>query len=76
MQPVPPQSFFIVWCPAGHYPPSVRHETLEDASAEAARLAGNNPGKEFFVLAARRRVMVPPAVIVEDFADYDDGIPF
>lgn len=44
--------FWIVWCPTGPHAPRVRHRTFDAATAEAKRLANENPGAEFYVLAA------------------------
>ena len=45
------KSFYLVWNP-GREMPKKRHKTLEDARAEAKRLAENEPCIEFFVLRA------------------------
>lgn len=47
----PRTKFWMVWCPQGG-PPTVRHGSRESAEAEATRLAGKNPGREFFILKA------------------------
>lgn len=72
----PKQSFFIVWSPQSDRSPRVQHVDFESASVEASRLANLHKGQDFYVLAARRRILIPQTAIVEDFADYDDGIPF
>ena len=58
--------------------PVMRHGSYADAKREAERLARNNPGKDFYVLAAvsrSRRVDVETEVIVA--AEWpDDGVPF
>jgi hypothetical protein len=44
--------FWIVWNPKFSTPPSVQHQTIEDARREATRLAQLNPDHLFFVLEA------------------------
>lgn len=44
--------FYLVWTPSSKYPPSVQHESHDEAQCEAERLAAANPGKRFFVLKA------------------------
>lgn len=41
--------FWLVWSPQGG-PPTYQHATKRLARREAARLAAENPSKEFFVL--------------------------
>ena len=49
------EMFYVVWAPArGH--PKKRHETLLAAVNEAERLVNQEPGREFYVLAAVRRL--------------------
>ena len=43
-------SRYIVWCPTSSKPPTVEHSTIEEAYAEAKRLADLNPNKEFRVM--------------------------
>jgi hypothetical protein len=43
--------FWMVWTPAGR-PPVFRHTSYGSAEREARRLAGENSGMEFFVLAS------------------------
>lgn len=43
--------FYLVWNPNGHNPQH-RHTSYESAAAEAKRLAEQNRGQSFFVLAA------------------------
>lgn len=71
----PQPSHFLVWCPA-RGAPSRKHDTIEDATQEATRLATNNAGHDFFVLEAVRRVRVMTPVTIEDFLTGDDRIPF
>lgn len=49
MEPI--VKFWMVYRDDGHAP-TYRHLTKENARREASRLAGDNPGKKFFVLAA------------------------
>lgn len=53
-------TFYLVWSPTGHYPPTRRHPDLPTAQGEAERLASANPGHEFFVLRAGTRSFVQP----------------
>jgi hypothetical protein len=53
--------FFMVWTKTGHKPRKV-HATREIAEAEAARLAGLNPGKKFIVLHAYTKVVAQVTV--------------
>ncbi|WP_375187719.1 hypothetical protein [Sphingobium yanoikuyae] len=67
-------AFYIVWNPEGQNP-RVRHEGWCGAAEEAKRLAIANPGQEFFVMQAHRRVTTPQPVEIEDF--YTDlEVPF
>lgn len=43
--------FYVVWNPNGGSP-RVRHQCEESAKQEALRLAEQNPGQEFIVLAS------------------------
>lgn len=45
------QPFFLVWNPEGGAP-TVKQASYASAESEAKRLARNNPGVSFFVLAA------------------------
>ena len=45
------ESFYVVWNPADHNPIR-RHDSIEQATEEARRLAQANPGIEFIVLRA------------------------
>lgn len=67
------QQYYMVLQPSTNYT-SYRHNDYQVAKAEAIRLAKNNPGKEFVVLAA-------VATIVKDDVKVDevpasDHIPF
>jgi len=64
--------FFLVWNPNNQSPPRHRHDTLEDATAEARRLAELNAGQEFIVLAAVRSAKRSDPVTITNF----DDIPF
>lgn len=44
--------FFIVWCPDGTRPPSVTHESQEEAERVADKMARIHKGKRFYVLGA------------------------
>jgi hypothetical protein len=44
--------FYVVWSPQGSAP-TFRHPTKGAAGAEAVRLAGTNPGRDFYVLEAK-----------------------
>lgn len=72
--PRKPNAFFIIWNPEGMNP-RVRHNDFGTAAVEAHRLALANPGKEFFVMQAHRRVTTPTPIITEDF-DTDLDVPF
>lgn len=50
------QGFWLVWNPQGRQP-MYRHSTYASAVAEARRLAGNNPGHEFYVLGCLGRAV-------------------
>jgi len=66
--------FFVVWNPR-RGAPTFRHETRTSATAEATRLAKNNPGEQFIVLAAIAIAEVPPPVIVRELR-HEMEIPF
>lgn len=42
--------FYVVWNPQGRTP-TYKHSTEELARTEAERLARNNPGQQFYVMA-------------------------
>lgn len=44
--------FFIVWCPDGMRPPSVTHESQDEAERIAEKMARTHKGKRFYVLRA------------------------
>jgi hypothetical protein len=69
-------TFFIVSNPAGSRPPRYRHTEFARAKAEAARLARENPGQEFFVMEARLVARVNDPVVIEEFENFEDGMPF
>jgi hypothetical protein len=62
--PVAP--FFLVWNEDG-YMPRHKHETKELAEAEAARLAGDNPGSEFHVLGVMATIRTSPDIVGQRF---------
>lgn len=45
------QMFWVVWNPKAG-PPTFEHDSASAARAEATRLARQNPGERFYVLAA------------------------
>ena len=45
--------FWLVWSPDGGAP-TVKHPTFQAAEWEASRLATKFPGRQFFVLSAKR----------------------
>jgi hypothetical protein len=51
-------AFFVVWCPTGPHSPWYRHMSHDSALREAKRMAGEHPGREFFVLQATNRALV------------------
>lgn len=55
-----PTSFWFVWTKTGHMPRKA-HDTLAQATAEAARLARIHPGKKFIVLEAVQKIVAAPA---------------
>lgn len=54
--------FWLIWREDGHYP-WFKHETREQAEAEASRLAAERPGQEFHILAVMATVSTSPEVI-------------
>lgn len=66
--------FFIVWSPEGKTPPRIRHETREDATAEAERLARSNPGDFFYVLESLTESRAPVPTNITSPVDW--SIPF
>lgn len=78
MTPANPK-YWLVWREYGGAP-TVKHATPQEARAEAARLATQNPGCRFVVLAAREAfVGISPEPVRTVFAgrsaDFDE-IPF
>lgn len=75
--------FWLVWCEDGGAP-TVKHKDFALARAEAQRLARNNPGKHFVVMAAaigfRKREFDETRfafiAAAADEAAYDEQIPF
>lgn len=57
--------------------PTVRHDSRREAEAEAERLARNNPGETFHVLAAVAAHRFVQTVRVSlDGLEEDGGLPF
>jgi hypothetical protein len=70
------RQFFMVWNPAGRAP-IFKHPDPASAEREAKRLASLNPGAEFFILTAVKRVCREDPVSVTDLTDhFDDDVPF
>lgn len=73
------EMFWVVWNPESG-PPSFRHRSRNEARSEATRLARQNPGQEFFVLAAIGRAHRPEPTIFQTLTPPsgvdDDEIPF
>lgn len=70
--------FWMVYSPQGESPPRYRHDTKRMAYDEATRLAGINPGDDFYVLKAVNRLKGVVHINEHPFDkdDADDGIPF
>jgi hypothetical protein len=68
-----PPPYWLVWCEDGGVP-RFKHESQHAAECEAQRLAENNPGRSFTVLAPASRFSVR-RVNVERF-DPEIEIPF
>lgn len=64
--------FYMV---SGVGPSRVRHDSLDSAEREAVRLARENPGIEFFVMASIR-AFVKDDVRQVEILDRDADIPF
>ncbi len=75
------EPFWVVWNPI-HGLPRVQHSSEEAAVNEAKRLARNNKGQNFYVLAASHHVIVDPVNVTRISAGtaqrpWDDrDIPF
>lgn len=68
--------FWMVWNPSGHAP-THKHASLNDAVAEARRLAAIVPGQHFYVLAAVKVAhTIDPVTVVDLADDLADDIPF
>lgn len=67
------RTFWLVWCPT-HGAPHHRHQSRPSAVAEANRLAVENPGCEFFVLASVGMAVKQSVVWVDHEEDVE--IPF
>ena len=67
--------FWLVWCPTG-FPPKFKHTTYDSAETEAARLAQECPGKEFYVIMPVTKA-VKTDVLIERYVDkVFDELPF
>ena len=64
--------FWVVWNPSQGLP-RYRHTTIDEAKAEAERLARLSQGQKFYVLQALGVAEVEKAKI---YRNLDDGIPF
>lgn len=53
-------TFYLVWTPDNTRSPRYRHERRGTAESEADRLANENAGSDFYVLAAVSRRRLPP----------------
>jgi len=73
---MPAGPFWIVWSPQGQRPPRYRHDTEESAITEAARLAGERIGAQFFVLEAKSRAFNPGLTITHLAPTDDNEVPF
>lgn len=58
----PAVPFWLVWNEDGRMP-MVKHPSQDEAQQEAARLAGENPGKSFHVLAPMARISTSTEVV-------------
>ena len=63
--------FWLVWNEMGHSP-TVKHPDPHSAKREAARLASQNPGREFHVL----QVMGTARYNAVNWHEYGEWIPF
>lgn len=71
------QPFFLIWNPDGKSP-TVKHQTFQSARREAERLARNNRGHRFIVMASMEAFSLDEVVKTDlrpGPADWD-GIPF
>lgn len=66
------ERFYMV---LGRGMPTFRHATYQAAEQEAQRLARQDRGQEFIVLAAMSKVKVTD-VVIERLGDPDDDLPF
>jgi hypothetical protein len=58
------KKFYSIWNPIGGSP-LVKHKTIDEAKAEAKRLATKHPGKEFYVLCTVGVAKYPAAEYTE-----------
>lgn len=56
------QQFYMVWGQGGNAP-SYQHQTLDQATAEATRLAAQSNGRRFYVLQALKSIQINQAAI-------------
>ena len=54
--------FWLVWSPRNKGVPRRRHETLESAVAESARLSEKLPGRHFYILECMGYAMDGPEI--------------
>lgn len=73
-KPMPPETFFMVLSDRSSST-TVRHASIEVARGEAKRLAAQNPGIKFFVLASLGH-MVKEDPVTWQAHEPDDQIPF
>lgn len=66
--------FWIVFCPTGPTPPTVKHQDVGSATREAERLARAHRGQEFYVMESHSGFVVDDIHRIR-FVD-DDSIPF
>lgn len=69
-------SFFLVWSPTGHRPPTVKHTTQQGAELEATRLANEHPNSSFFVLATVCEMVKTTVHRINRLPDDLDNLPF
>lgn len=69
---------YIIWNPKSKLPPTVVFSGRPEAIKVAGRMAGNNPGEEFYVckLVHRATKAVPVPEPVVKFTDLENEVPF
>ena len=70
-----PERFFMVWNPTGR-PPSYKHRDRDSAEAEAQRLALQNPGQKFVVMASLCEYTKVEIQKTMHRGKFEDDIPF